>query len=91
MHQLLSCFAGDWLFGQKTENAYIEHIINHDDGIYYIYERKIAILPEEFQSKQASRFLAAIELLSEYEVSRKKLLYVVKWLQHNKNMQIITS
>ena len=69
----------------KTENAYIEHIINHDDGIYYIYERKIAILPEEFQSKQASRFLAAIELLSEYEVSRKKLLYVVKWLQHNKN------
>ena len=71
---------------KKTENAYIEHIINHDDGIYYIYERKIAILPEEFQSKQASRFLAAIELLSEYEVSRKKLLYVVKWLQHNKNV-----
>lgn len=70
---------------QKTERAYTEHIINHDDGIYYIYDQKIAIVPEEFQSKKASRFLAAVELLSEYEASREQLSYVVKWLQQNKN------
>ena len=70
---------------EKTENAYIAHIINNDDGIYYIYDQKISIVPEEFQSKKASRFLAAVELLSEYEASKKQLLYVVKWLQQNKN------
>lgn len=70
---------------KKIENAYIEHIINNDGGIYYIYERKISIVPEEFQSKKASHFLAAIELLSEYEVSKRQLLYVVNWLQQNKN------
>ena len=70
---------------KKTENAYIEHIINNNDGIYYIYDRKISILPEEFQSKKSSRFLAAIELLSEYEVSKRKLLYVVNWLWQNRN------
>ena len=69
----------------KTENAYIEHIINNDNGIYYIYDQKISILPEEFQSKKTSRFLAAIELLSEYKVSKKQLLYVVQWLQQNRN------
>lgn len=70
---------------KKIENAYIEHIINSDDGIYYIYDQKISVVPEEFQSKKASRFLAAVELLSEYEVSKKQLMYVVKWLEQNKN------
>lgn len=71
---------------KKIENAYIEHIINNDDGIYYIYNRKISVVPVEFQSKKASRFLAAIELLSEYEESKRQLLYVVNWLQQNKNV-----
>ena len=70
---------------RKAENAYIEHIINNDDGIYYIYDQKISTVPEEFQSKKASRFLAAVELLSEYEASKEKLGYVVRWLQQNKN------
>lgn len=70
---------------KKTENAYIEHLINNETGIYYIYDQKISILPGEFQSKKASRFLAAIELLSEYEESKNHLSYVVQWLEQNKN------
>ncbi len=73
------------LLDSKTENAYIKYIINNDDGIYYIYDRRISILPAKFQSKEASRFLAAIELLAQYKASKEQLLYVVKWLDENKN------
>lgn len=73
------------LLDKEIETAYIAHIINNEDGIYYIYDRRISILPEEFQSKKASRFLAAIELLSEYKTSKEQLSYVAKWLQENKN------
>lgn len=70
---------------EKTESVYIKHLINNETGIYYIYDQKIAIVPEEFQSKKASRFLAAIELLSEYEASKTHLSYVVQWLEQNRN------
>lgn len=70
---------------RKTEAAYTSHLIRHDGGIYYIYEQKISQLPEAFQSKKASRFLAAVELLSEYETGREQLSYVIPWLHQNKN------
>ncbi len=74
------------LLDERTEQAYVAHIIQQENGIYYVYDRKIALLPKAFQSKEASRFLAAIELLAEYEASREQLIYVVKWLRENQNV-----
>lgn len=68
---------------EKTEQALVEHLI--DCGIYYIYDSKLSVLPKEFESKEASRYLAAIELLSKYKHSRHKLKFVADWLNDNRN------
>ncbi len=68
----------------KTEQAFVEHLLQHEKGIYYIYDKKLSILPAEFQSKDASRYLAAIELLAEYKCARPKLAFVVDWLNENR-------
>ncbi len=57
----ISLVAG--LLSEKTENAFIEYILNNESGIYYVYENKISAIPKAFQSKNTSRYLAAIELL----------------------------
>lgn len=70
---------------ERTEQALVEHIINGDGGIYYIYNSELSVLPQDFQSKNASQYLAAIELLSKYKHSRHKLNFVADWLNDNRN------
>ena len=70
---------------ENTEKAVIDYVIIKNDGIYYIYDDKIAVLPQNFKSKQASRYIAAIELLSEYKYAKYKLGYVIDWLNDNRN------
>lgn len=70
---------------EKTQDAVIDYVINRDDGIYYIYDKKISVLPEYFESRIASRFLAAVELLAGYEHAKYKLKFVIDWLDDNKN------
>lgn len=68
---------------KKTEQALVDHII--DSGIYYIYDNKLSVLPEKFESKEASRYLAAMEMLAKYKSARYKLDFVVDWLNENRN------
>ena len=70
----------------SIEEALFDYILNHDAGIYYIYERCLLNTPEVFQSKQAGRFIGAIELLTEYKNPRckAKLKYVADWLYRNR-------
>lgn len=70
---------------ENTEKAVIDYVINKEDGIYYIYGDKISVLPRTFESKEASRYIAAIELLSEYKNAKYKLNYVIDWLDDNRN------
>lgn len=70
---------------ENTEKAVIDYVINKDGGIYYIYSDKISVLPRTFESKEASRYIAAIELLSEYKYAKHKLNYVIEWLNDNRN------
>ena len=70
---------------EKTENAFIEHILNFDKGIYYIYDSKLTVPPQELQSKNASRYLGAIELLVRYKHARHKRGFVADWLNANRN------
>ena len=68
------------MLDKKTEEAFINYLIHHDSGIYYIYESCISDVTENFMSKKASRYLAAIELLARYPNAKYQLGYVVDWL-----------
>ena len=69
----------------KTEAAYVDHIIDNDGGIYYIYERKISELPAEFASKQANNYIAALEQLAGYSCAGEKLKFAVGWIYHHRD------
>jgi len=70
----------------KTASALMDYILHKKTGIYYIYDRQLSILPEVFKSKEASKYIAAIELLSEYKNPgcKEKLMFVVEWLNTQK-------
>ncbi len=73
------------MLDENTENLMLDYIIQHKNGIYYIYEDRLDILPTQFQSKQASRYLGAVELLYRYRYGRKKLAFVLQWLKDNQS------
>lgn len=69
----------------NIESAVFDYFINHESGIYYIYDKPICDLPKIFESKESSRYIRAIELLSEYKNNIEKLTFVVEWLMEQKN------
>jgi len=72
---------------KKIEKAYFDYIMNSETGYYYSYVGAISQLPKDFHTKEASRYLAAIELYCEYpnRYCKDKLRFVVEWLNDNKN------
>ena len=70
----------------KTAMHLMDYILQNKSGVYYIYGGKLSILPQEFKSKEASRYIAAIELLARYKNPgcREKLKFVVEWLNRHK-------
>jgi len=79
----LSLMAG--CLDRKTELSLLDYVLDKEDGIYYIYDKKISQLPPCFGSRQASRYLGAIELLSEYRFAKEKLGFVTDWLLDNRS------
>lgn len=71
---------------KRIECAVFDYMINHEIGIYYIYDEPICHLPEIFASKKSSRYIRAIELLSDYNNNLSKLTFVIEWLDEHKNM-----
>lgn len=69
----------------STEIAMVRYLLNREQGIYYIYDRKLSVLPENFQSREASRYLGAIELLAGFPMTKDQLGFVVDWLLSNRN------
>ena len=41
-------------------------------------------MPAQFESLEASRYLAAIDILAGYDLAKEKLGFVVEWLESNK-------
>jgi len=68
---------------QKTEQLMLEYILNKDNGIYYIYNKKLSQLPAEFKSLQTVRYMDAVELIAEYRYSSDCLVFVSDWLKHH--------
>ncbi len=71
------------MLDQQTESFMLDYVLRHEGGIYYVYENRLDIVPDEFQSKKASRYLAAIELLTRYESGKDKLSFAYDWLKAN--------
>lgn len=69
----------------ETESKVFDYILNHKNGIYYTYEKPISKLPNEFNSKSASCYLGAIELLCGYKNCTYRLKFVADWLLENKS------
>ncbi|MCI8339408.1 MAG: hypothetical protein HFH62_12160 [Lachnospiraceae bacterium] len=70
---------------KPIESALVDYILEKEDGIYYVYSQKISSLPKVFESKQASQYLSAMELLADYRFARGKLQFVTEWLKRNQN------
>jgi hypothetical protein len=70
---------------KKIESKYFKYVLEHDCGIYYIYDKKIIDVPNTFQSKMTSNYLRAVELLAKYDNPdcKKQLKFVIKWLKEN--------
>ncbi len=68
----------------QTERSMLCYVLQHPAGIYYVYEAPLTN-PPPFSSKAASRYLSALELLSQYETSREQLSFAVSWLSSNQN------
>ena len=71
------------MLDKQTESLMLDYVLSHEDGIYYVYENRLDSVPYEFQSKKTSRYLAAIELLAQYESGKDKLSFVFEWLKAN--------
>lgn len=69
----------------KTEMALMSYALNKESGIYYIYDKQLSILPCCFESREASRYLGAIELLSKYKFAKSDLKFVADWLVEQRN------
>lgn len=70
----------------ETERRMLDYVINYPSGIYYIgCPRYIIDLPSVFASLETSRYLAMIELLSQYSTAHEKLVFIVDWLNSNKD------
>lgn len=69
---------------QATENRMVSYILSHPSGIYYIYEKPLSVLPNDFTGKVSSRYIAAIEMLADYRNSINQLAFVKDWLTSNR-------
>ncbi len=62
--------------------AFFHHLLHHHAGIYYMCPGPLITPPADFCSKEASRYLGALELLSEYKdpACREQLRFAADWL-----------
>lgn len=68
---------------EKTEECFIDCIMKDPKGIYYMYQKCIAVLPEQFQSKETVSYLSTIYVLLRYERSRYKFTFVKDWIMEH--------
>lgn len=70
---------------KEIEFAFMQYVLDYENGIYYVYDKGLSLVPYCFESREASRYLGAIELLARYEHAKSELNYVVDWLKIHRN------
>lgn len=71
----------------ETESRFLAYILNHEAGIYYTYDQKLANLPMQFRHRKTSYYLTALELLAEYPAAKKHLGFAAEWLRSQQSEQ----
>jgi len=73
------------ILDKKIEPLFFKYVLNHNYGIYYLWDKILIKTPEVFNSKYTNRYLNAIELLAEYNCieCKKQLDFIKKWLNQN--------
>ena len=66
------------LLSPETEAALVRHILH--TGMYYVYPQPLVHPPAALASRQASRWLEALEVLAEYPCAREELAFAAAWL-----------
>ena len=66
------------LLSPAAETALVEHVLH--TGMYYVHERPLTPPPASFQSRETSRWLAALSLLTAYPAAREALAFAKAWL-----------
>lgn len=69
------------LLSSQIESAMLDYVLAHSNGIVYIYNSVLNTLPEQFTSRKANGYLAAIEILSAYSLAPQKMGFVTEWLK----------
>lgn len=74
---------------KKIEKPYFDYVMDSKTGYYYGYIGAVTKLPDSFTSREASRFLSAVEIYCEYnnQYCREKLKVVKEWLVENRNAE----
>ena len=70
---------------KEIENRMLDYVIDYDRGIYYVYGKRLKDLPKVFTSLETSRYIAAVDILSEYDLAKQKLGFVVNWAEENRD------
>lgn len=71
-------------FSDDIEALVFDHIMNHNKGIYYFgYRKSLLDLPDCFESKQTTKYLASLDLLIDYKTAKNKLSFVREWLEQH--------
>ena len=68
------------MLDRDTECAFVDYLIHHPGGIYYIYNDRVAEVPPRFDSPRAGSYITALECLSGYRCAPEKLRFAVDWL-----------
>lgn len=68
---------------RDIESKFLDYIIDSEKGIYYIYDKTLRRLPDNFGSKHASRYISAYELLSNYSLISSKCSHLIEWIDEN--------
>lgn len=71
------------VLSKETECLLLDYVINHSEGIYYVHDKPLNTLPENFTSKQTGRYLSAIEIMSGYTSSKERLSFAAEWIMNN--------
>lgn len=68
------------LLDKKAEQALVRYVLEHPQGIYYVYEKPITQPPEVFASKHTLRWLSAVELIAMHPCAKELLGFAADWL-----------
>lgn len=69
----------------KTETLFLDYYLSRPEGMFYIYDQPLNQPPETFQSRDTSRWLAAMEVLSRYAQAKEKLGFAAEWLRSHRD------